>query len=66
MELLGIWKNIYNPNFNYGEFAIIKNQAGFFGGFELRDEGFPNFSIKVRDGNDNHREYCHYNKFAIF
>ncbi len=66
MELLGIWKNIYNPNFNYGEFAIIKNHGRFCEGFELRDEGFPNFSIKVRDGNDNHREYCHYNKFAIF
>ena len=60
MELLGIWGNIYNPNFNYGEFAIIKNQAGFCGGFELRGEGFSSFSIKVRDGNDNRREYCHY------
>jgi hypothetical protein len=28
VEFLGIWENIYNPNFNYGEFAIIKNQAG--------------------------------------
>jgi hypothetical protein len=36
MELLGIWENIYNPNFNYGEFAIIKNQAGFFERFKLR------------------------------
>ena len=60
MELLGIWENIYNPNFNYGEFAIIKNQDGFFRGFELRGEGFSSFSIKVRDGNDNRREYCHY------
>ncbi len=25
---LGIWERIYNPNFNYGEFAIIKSQAG--------------------------------------
>ena len=60
MELLGIWENIYNLNFNYGEFAIIKNQAGFFEGFELRGEGFSSFSIMVRDGNDSHREYCHY------
>jgi hypothetical protein len=28
VEFLGIWESIYNPNFNYGEFAIIKNQAG--------------------------------------
>jgi len=24
VEFLGIWENIYNPNFNYGGFAIIK------------------------------------------
>ena len=46
MELLGIWENIYNPNFNYGEFAIIKNQAGFCGGFELRGEGFQAFQLR--------------------
>ncbi len=28
VEFLGIWERIYNPNFNYGEFAIIKSQAG--------------------------------------
>ena len=28
IEYLGIWEKIHNPNFNYGEFAIIKNQAG--------------------------------------
>jgi hypothetical protein len=28
IEYLGIWESIYNPNFNYGEFAIIKSQAG--------------------------------------
>ncbi|MDP1711651.1 MAG: KilA-N domain-containing protein [Candidatus Nanopelagicaceae bacterium] len=28
IEFLGIWERIYNPNFNYGEFAIIKSQAG--------------------------------------
>jgi len=28
VEFLGIWESIYNPNFNYGEFAIIKSQAG--------------------------------------
>jgi len=28
IEFLGIWERIYNPNFNYGEFAIIKTQAG--------------------------------------
>ena len=28
LEYIGIWEKIYNPNFNYGEFAIIRNQAG--------------------------------------
>ena len=28
VEFLGIWESIYNPNFNYGEFAIIKSKAG--------------------------------------
>ena len=28
VEFLGIWERINNPNFNYGEFAIIKSQAG--------------------------------------
>ncbi len=23
VEFLGIWESVYNPNFNYGEFAII-------------------------------------------
>ncbi|MCL6590013.1 MAG: KilA-N domain-containing protein [Firmicutes bacterium] len=28
IEYLGIWERIHNPDFNYGEFAIIKSQAG--------------------------------------
>ncbi len=28
VEFLGIWESLYNPTFNYGEFAIIKSQAG--------------------------------------
>ncbi len=28
VEYLGIWERIHNPNFNYGEFAIIKSSAG--------------------------------------
>lgn len=28
VEYLGIWESVYNPNFNYGGFAIIKSQAG--------------------------------------
>ncbi len=28
VEFIGIWEQIHNPDFNYGEFAIIKSQAG--------------------------------------
>ncbi len=28
VEYLGIWERIHNPDFNYGEFAIIKSSAG--------------------------------------
>jgi len=28
LEFLGIWESVHNPHFNYGEFAIIKSQAG--------------------------------------
>jgi len=28
VEFLGIWESVHNPNFNYGEFTIIKSQAG--------------------------------------
>ena len=28
LEYIGIWEKVYNPTFNYGEFAIIKSQAG--------------------------------------
>ena len=27
VEFLGVWDSVNNPNFNYGEFAIIKSQA---------------------------------------
>ena len=28
VEFLGIWESIYNPDFNYGEFATIKSSVG--------------------------------------
>ena len=28
LEYIGIWEKVYNPNFNYGEFATIKSQYG--------------------------------------
>ncbi|MDF1572509.1 MAG: KilA-N domain-containing protein [Bacteroidales bacterium] len=28
VEFLGVWESVNNPDFNYGEFATIRNQAG--------------------------------------
>ena len=28
VEYIGIWERIHNPDFNYGEYATIRNQAG--------------------------------------
>ena len=28
LEYIGIWEKVYNPDFNYGEFATIRSQAG--------------------------------------
>ena len=28
VEFRGIWESVYNPNFNYCEFNIIKSKAG--------------------------------------
>ena len=28
LEYIGIWEQVYNPDFNYGEFATIKGQSG--------------------------------------
>jgi hypothetical protein len=38
LEYLGIWEQVYNPGFNYGEFAIIKSKAGL-----------NNFKISVKE-----------------
>lgn len=27
LEFIGIWEKVYNPDFNYGKFATIRNQS---------------------------------------
>ena len=53
VEFLGIWERIYNPNFNYGEFAIIKSQVGlnsYFNSIEF--DGIKNdYFVGARNGN---------------
>ncbi len=41
VEFLGIWESVNNPDFNYGEFAIIRSQAGL-----------NNYKISVKEWND--------------
>jgi hypothetical protein len=41
VEFLGIWESVNNPDFNYGEFAIIKSQAGL-----------NNYKISVKEWNE--------------
>ena len=38
VEYLGIWERVHNTNFNYGEYAIIRNKAGL-----------NNYKISVKD-----------------
>jgi hypothetical protein len=41
LEFLSVWEKINNPGFNYGEFAIIKNQSGL-----------NNFKVSVKEWTD--------------
>ena len=34
LEYIGIWEKVYNPNFNYGEFAVI-DSVNQFGKYEF-------------------------------
>jgi hypothetical protein len=43
VEFLGIWERVYNPHFNYGEFAIIKSQAGL-----------NSYKLSVKEWRDSH------------
>ncbi len=38
LEFLSVWGKLNNPNFNYGEFATIRNQSGL-----------NNFKVSVND-----------------
>jgi hypothetical protein len=50
IEFLGIWESVYNPNFNYGEFDIIKSQAGL-NSYRLSDDLFGITAKQWQDAN---------------
>ena len=48
LEYIGIWEKVYNPHFNYGEFATIKSQAGL-NSFKISvGEALDGFNSPVR------------------
>lgn len=56
VEFLGIWEQIHNPNFNYGEFAIIRNQSGL-NSFKI--------SVKEYEVTLQHERLVRLNRIAI-
>ena len=47
VEYLGIWERIHNPDFNYGEFAIIKSQAGLTATKSVSKSGSPKLMLSA-------------------
>ncbi len=54
VEFLGIWESINNPDFNYGEFATIKSQAGL-NSFKISAKEWRD---KNKDKQGNVRDYA--------
>ena len=53
LEYIGVWEQMYNPNFNYGEFAIIKSNAGL-----------NNFKISVKEGGEQEQDWMWFAPFG--
>lgn len=56
VEFLGIWEQIHNPDFNYGEFATIRNQSGL-NSFKI--------SVKEYEVTLQHERLVRLNRIAI-
>ena len=56
LEFIGIWEKVYNPDFNYGEFATIRNQAGL-NSFKI--------SVKEYEVTLQHERLVRLNRIAI-
>ena len=53
LEYIGAWESLNNPDFNYGEFAIIKEKSGL-----------NNFKVSVKEWVEKTINHI-YNIFAI-
>jgi hypothetical protein len=60
IEYLGIWEKIHNPDFNYGEFAVIKSQAGL-NSYKL---SVKEWRDKNKDKNGNIRDEADVNQLV--
>ena len=69
MEFLGVWERIYNPNFNYGEFATI-NELICLSNMEYirsaqRDALLAKNAVLINDGMPQGERLVKLNKIAI-
>ncbi|MBE6255402.1 MAG: KilA-N domain-containing protein [Prevotella sp.] len=69
MEYLGIWENLYNPNFNYGEFATI-NELICLSNMEnirsaQRDALLAKNAVLINDGMPQGERLVKLNQIAI-
>jgi len=48
VEFLGVWESVYNPGFNYGEFATIKSLAGL-----------NSYKLSVKEWVEKAQYHCH-------
>ena len=64
MEFLGVWERVYNPNFNYGEFATIRNQAGL-NSFKISVKEFVARTVLINDGMPQGERLVKLNQIAI-
>ena len=64
VEFLGIWEQIHNSNFNYGEFAIIRSNAGLnsykdaitFCEQILKDDPENVYTLRLKEDCERHLE----------
>ena len=69
MDFLGVWERVYNPNFNYGEFATI-NELICLSNMEYirsaqRDALLAKNAVLINDGMPQGERLVKLNKIAI-
>ena len=67
LEYIGVWERVYNPDFNYGEFATIKSQRDYVSLNELIClSNMENINaVMINDGIAQHQRLKRLNEIAI-